>query len=156
MGLFKTPVSPVSIVVMFACLSVGLMACQPTPPDSRPEVNLPVYTGGDAMAGQTAYQEYCEQCHKLQAGRNKKGPQLMNVYGNPSALLADYKYSTAMQEAGWQWNAATLDAYIADPDKALPSGKMLSDPISDAKIRQDIIAYLSTLRQSASAQSTSD
>lgn len=138
---------PVSTTVVFVLLLVGLTACQPKPPDHRPEVTLPVYAGGDAMAGKVAYQEYCEQCHKLQAGQNKKAPQLMNVYGNQAALLNDYNYSTAMKESGWLWDVDTLDAYIANPDKALPSGRMLSDPIPDAKVRQDIIAYLSTLRQ---------
>lgn len=140
----------VSATAVFVLLLFGLTACQPTPPDHRPEVTLPVYAGGDVTAGQVAYQEYCEQCHKLQAGQNKKGPQLMNVYGSQAALLSDYKYSSAMTASGWQWDATTLDAYIADPDKALPSGRMLSDPIPDAKVRQDIIAYLSTLRQKPS------
>lgn len=139
--------TPLSKIIACAWWSVGLMACQPTPPDHRPEVSSPVYTAGDVVAGQQAYETHCEQCHKRQAGQNKKGPQLMNVYGNKAALLKDYKYSSAMIDSGWQWDADTLDTYIADPDKALPSGRMLSDPILDAKVRQDIIAYLSTLRQ---------
>lgn len=123
-----------------------LSACEKQPPDYRAMVSLPEYTEGDADNGKLVYKDACSQCHQLTPGLNKKGPQLMNVYGAKAGLLKDYKYSEALLATGWVWDAATLDKYIADPEKAVPESKMLADPMPDAQERKDIIAYLSTLR----------
>lgn len=124
-----------------------LTGCKKPPPDYRSEVTLPVFSGGDADKGELVFDDACAQCHQLKAGSNKKGPQLMNVYGAPAAQLKDYKYSQALSQSGWVWDANTLDHYIADVDKAIPDSKMLADPMPDARERADVIAYLSTLRE---------
>ena len=131
---------------MLFLLSLTLVACEKTPPDYRPEVTLPAYTQGDADNGKLLFKDYCSQCHQLTPGLNKKGPQLMNIYGAPAALLKDYQYSQALQSKDWVWDVKTLDPYIADPKKVLSETKMLSDPIPNTEERADIIAYLSTLR----------
>ncbi len=126
-----------------------LTACEQTPPDHRAPVTLPLYTQGDAVKGAIIYRETCGQCHQLNAGLNKKGPQLMNIYGAQAAELEDYTYSKALSKSGWIWDAKTLDPYIADAQKTMPESKMLSNPMPDAKERADVIAYLSTLRTAA-------
>lgn len=127
-----------------------LSACgEPTPPDHRAPVTLPLYTEGDADNGAIIYQDACGQCHQLNAGLNKKGPQLMNIYGAPAAELEDYTYSDGLKTSGWVWDAQTLDPYIADAEKAMLDSKMLSNPMPDAQERADVIAYLSTLRAAA-------
>ena len=126
-----------------------LTACNHTPPDYRETVTLPPYTEGDADNGSIIYKDACGQCHQLNPGLNKKGPQLMNIYGASAATLKDYTYSKGLTASGWVWDAKTLDPYIADAQKAIPDSKMLSDPMPDAKERADIIAYLSTLRADA-------
>jgi len=124
-----------------------LTACEnSTPPDHRDPVTLPLYKKGDVNNGLVVYKEACGQCHQLNAGLNKKGPQLMNIYGAPAAELKDYDYSKGLEASGWVWDAKTLDPYIADAQKTMPNSKMLSDPMPDAKERADVIAYLSTLR----------
>lgn len=140
-----------SLTVVFLLLS----ACEDIPPDYRAPVTLPVYTAGDAATGALIYEDACAQCHQLTAGLNKKGPQLMNIYGAAAATLADYEYSDALMTSGWVWDAETLDPYIADTEKAMPSSKMLADPMPDAKERADVIAYLSTLRADSPATATS-
>ena len=130
---------------MFAAVLL-LSACEKTPPDYRDPVTLPLYTKGDADNGALIYQDACGQCHQLNPGLNKKGPQLMNIYGAKAAELADYTYSEGLKTSGWVWDAETLDTYIADAEKAMPDSKMLSDPMPDAQERTDVIAYLSTLR----------
>ena len=126
-----------------------LSACEKTPPDYRATVTLPLYIEGDADNGALIYQDACGQCHQLNPGLNKKGPQLMNIYGAPAAELADYTYSEGLKASGWIWDSQTLDTYIADAEKAMPDSKMLSDPMPDSKERADVIAYLSTLRAAA-------
>lgn len=123
-----------------------LTACESTPPDYRVPVTLPLYTEGDADNGALIYKDACAQCHQLNPGLNKKGPQLMNIYGAPAADLEDYTYGQTLQASGWVWDAETLDPYIADAEKAMPGSKMLADPMPDATERADVIAYLSTLR----------
>ncbi len=123
-----------------------LTGCERTPPDYRAAVNLPIYTQGDADRGALIYEDACGQCHQLNPGSNKKGPQLMNIYGAPAANLADYDYSEGLLTSGWVWDAETLDPYIADVEKAMVDSKMLADPMPDASERADVIAYLSTLR----------
>lgn len=135
--------------ILLAVLS--LTACERTPPDYRDPVTLPVYSAGDADNGAIIYEEACGQCHELNPGSNKKGPQLMNIYGAPAAKLADYDYGAAISSSGWIWDAKTIDLYIADAQKAMPESKMLADPMPDASERADIIAYLSTLRMAAPA-----
>jgi cytochrome c len=132
----------VSLLMLSAC-------AERIPPDSREPVTLALYTQGDADRGASIYKEACSQCHQLNPGLNKKGPQLMNIYGAPAADLADYTYSEGLASSGWVWDAETLDPYIADSEKAIIDSKMLADPMPDATERADVIAYLSTLRAAA-------
>lgn len=127
-------------------LAMAVVGCQRQPPSERPAVTASVYTQGDATAGKQQYEDNCLKCHKLQAGSNEKGPQLLKVYGAKSALLTDYKYSDALKNSNLTWTADNLDKYIQNPKQTVAGTRMRSDPISDAKVRQDIIAYLSTLR----------
>ena len=136
-------------LVSMLAAALLLSACDKIPPDYRAPVTLPLYIGGDADNGALIYKDACGQCHQLNPGLNKKGPQLMNIYGAPAAKLADYTYSEGLKASGWVWDAQTLDTYIADAEKAMPDSKMLADPMPDAKERADVIAYLSTLRAAA-------
>lgn len=135
------------INILCLAIAVGLLSgCERTPADYRPMVTLPVYTEGDVDRGALIFAEACGQCHQLTPGLNKKGPQLLNIYGAAAAQLADYDYSKGLKASGWTWNAETLDPYIADAEKVIADSKMLADPMPDAGERADVIAYLSTLR----------
>jgi len=139
---------PHQVTCLGLCSALLLTACQPAPPAAeRPIVQLPIVEGNHAL-GKQVYDQECAQCHHLSAGRNSKAPQLARIYGAPAATLADYqgRYSVALQQSGWVWDVATLDRYLADPEQALPDGKMLSDPLPNPIERQAVIAYLSTIR----------
>ncbi len=139
-----------SLVFIAALLLSG---CGERPlPDSRAAVTLPVYSQGDADRGALIYEDACGQCHQLTPGLNKKGPQLMNIYGAKAAQLNDYDYSEGLKSSDWVWDADTLDPYIADVEKAMPESKMLADPMPDADERRDVIAYLSTLRTATTGE----
>lgn len=124
----------------------SLTACQQPPPAERPAVTATVYSQGNAIAGQQAFEHECAKCHRLQTGKNEKGPQLMRIYGAKSALLSDYNYSEAMKNSQLVWTADNLDKLMANPKQLVPSTKMKTDPLTDSQKRQDIIAYLSTLK----------
>lgn len=125
---------------------VMLVGCERQPPAERVAVTLPVYTQGDAQRGKQLYDDNCEKCHKLQAGNNEKGPQLLRIYGAKAGQLSDYQYTDALKNSHLVWTADNLDRYINDPKKTVTGTRMRSKPVADAKDRQDIIAYVSTLR----------
>jgi len=96
--------------------------------------------GGDVFA------QECAECHSVREGKNKKGPSLFAVAGRKAALVADFAYSDAMKASGIVWTPAALDAYIANPRKAVPGGKMKYDGLADGTDREDLLVYLGSLK----------
>ena len=100
---------------------------------------------GDAEAGKTAFRK-CAICHPTESGKNTVGPSLFGIVGRKSASVENYSYSEAMKKFDRIWDPETLDAYLADPRATVPGTKMISPGIKDATERQDVIAYLETLK----------
>jgi cytochrome c len=99
----------------------------------------------DVEAGKTAFKK-CALCHTTEAGKNKVGPSLFGVVGRKSASLDGYNYSEAMKKFDHTWDTQTLDAYLADPRAVVPGTKMIYPGIKDKAERDDVIAYLETLK----------
>jgi cytochrome c len=99
----------------------------------------------DVEAGKTAFKK-CALCHTTEAGKNKVGPSLFGVVGRKPASLDGYNYSEAMKKFDHPWDSQTLDTYLADPRTTVPGTKMIFPGIKDEKERQDVIAYLETLK----------
>jgi cytochrome c len=98
----------------------------------------------DAAAGKAAFAR-CAACHSVE-GDNGVGPSLQGVTGRKAGSLAGFRYSRAMKSAGITWDAASLEAFIADPQHAVPGNVMPFSGVPDAKERADIVAYLATLK----------
>jgi cytochrome c len=96
---------------------------------------------GDAARGEKKFEE-CAACHKIERGENNLGPSLHGVFGRKAGTLADFRYSPALKRSGITWTAATLDTYLADPQKAVPANRMPYAGLADASDRADLIAYL--------------
>jgi cytochrome c len=73
----------------------------------------------DATAGKAAFAP-CAACHSVN-GSNGAGPSLQGVVGRKAGVFEGFRYSRAMKAAGTTWDVASLDAYIADPQKAIPA-----------------------------------
>jgi cytochrome c len=99
----------------------------------------------DVEAGKTDFKK-CALCHTIEAGKNKVGPSLFGVVGRKSASLENYTYSEAMKKFDHTWDQQTLDTYLADPRAVVPGTKMIFPGIKDEAERQDVIAYLETLK----------
>ena len=99
----------------------------------------------DVEAGKNDFKK-CALCHATEAGKNKIGPSLFGVIGRKAASLDNYSYSEAMKKFDHTWDAQTLDTYLADPRASVPGTKMIFPGIKDEKERQDVIAYLETLK----------
>jgi len=99
----------------------------------------------DVEAGKTAFKK-CGLCHTTEAGKNKIGPSLFGIVGRKSATVENFNYSEAMKKFDHTWDEATLDTYLADPRATVPGTKMIFPGIKDKTERDDVIAYLETLK----------
>lgn len=99
----------------------------------------------DATRGADRFKVLCATCHAIDPAQKKMGPHLKGIVGRKGASLEGFAYSPALKASGWTWDKAKLDAYLADPKKALPGTTMMMGA-SDAADRADIIAYLETLK----------
>ena len=105
------------------------------------------WAAGDPKKGADVFAEECGDCHSVAPGKNKKGPSLLGVNGRKAGSVADFSgYSDAMKQSGIAWNADKIDAYIYQPRKVVPAGKMKYDGLAEAGARADVIAYLTSLK----------
>jgi cytochrome c len=98
----------------------------------------------DATAGKTVFAQ-CAACHTVD-DTNAVAPTLKGIVGRKAGSVDDFRYSRAMKAAGFAWDAAKLDAYLADPQKVVPGNVMPFSGIADAKDRANLVAYLQTLQ----------
>ena len=96
---------------------------------------------GDTARGEKKFEE-CAACHKLVSGVNDVGPSLFGVFGRKAGELADFRFSPALRRSGITWTPETLDAFIADPQQAVPANRMPYAGMPDAAGRADLVAYL--------------
>jgi len=100
----------------------------------------------NAEAGAVVFKQRCSTCHTMTSGqRHGVGPNLAGLAGRRAAST-DFNYSAALRNSGLTWDAATLDRFLAAPSKVVPGTRMLI-PVTDAKQRADLVAYLGTLRK---------
>jgi cytochrome c len=96
---------------------------------------------GDAKRGQKLFEE-CHACHALERGAQGVGPSLHGVFGRRAAERDDFRYSPALKRSGITWTPKTLDAYIADPQKAVPANRMPYAGMPEARDRADLLIYM--------------
>lgn len=96
---------------------------------------------GDAESGRQQYLSRCIACHSLDV--NLAGPAHRGVFGSKAGSVAGYDYSPALRKSKVVWNEKTLDKWLKNPEKLIPGQKM-GYSVSDAKAREDLIAYLKT------------
>jgi cytochrome c len=105
----------------------------------------PALAGGDVEAGKIVFKK-CLLCHTNEPGKNKIGPSLFGVVGRHSATAPNFVYSPAMKAFDHVWDDAELDTYLALPQKVVPGTRMTFPGLPDEKDRQNVIAYLNTLK----------
>ncbi len=104
---------------------------------------------GDVAAGKAIFDRTCTNCHATQIGMNKIGPSLWNVIGRPIGSVPDFAYSDKLLSMRGEWKAwgpKQLDMYLTDPRHAVHGVKMYFKGLPEHKDREDVIAYLETLR----------
>ena len=98
----------------------------------------------DAAAGKQAFAQ-CSACHSTD-GSNGVGPTLKGIFGEKAGAVPGFRFSRAMKAGSVTWDEKSLDAFLADPQKAVPGNTMPFAGLTDAKQRADLVAYLKTLK----------
>ncbi len=109
-------------------------------------LNIQTTYAGDVVNGIHVFDVYCSVCHSIKEGKNKMGPTLWKVVGRRPASISDYNYSDAMRSNNVAWTEDRISDYIANPQSLVPGVKMAFPGLDDAQKRDDLIAFLSTLR----------
>lgn len=102
-------------------------------------------SAADIDAGKALFKQ-CALCHTDEPGKNKIGPSLFGIVGRKSAGLSNYNYSDAMKNFDHTWDSQTLDTYLTDPRATVPETKMIFPGLKDKAERENLIAYLETLK----------
>jgi cytochrome c len=102
------------------------------------------YAQDDAVARGMKQFSACAACHSVEHA-NGVGPYLNGIVGRRAGSVDGFHYSRAMKGAG-TWSPARLDAFIAEPQHAVPGTVMPYAGLPDAKARADLLAYLATVK----------
>jgi cytochrome c len=89
----------------------------------------------------------CASCHDVSATTSAKiGPNLYGIVGRKAASLAGYPYSQGLRALNFNWDAAHLDAWLANPNDVAPGTAMAFAGIAEEADRRAIISYLEDQR----------
>lgn len=102
----------------------------------------------DRRQGERLFRSQCVGCHSLAPGRHIAGPSLHGLIGRPAGGLEGFGYSPVLEAADFEWNAETLDAFLAAPAEFLPGNRMVLWGLAERPRRQ-IIRYLEALAADA-------
>ena len=97
----------------------------------------------DVDHGKQVFQA-CAACHSDKP--DALGPSLVGVIGRKAGSRDDFRYSSAMTRAGFNWDAGNLRQYLADPQAKVKGNRMPFSGLNDPKDVDDVIGYLKTLQ----------
>jgi glucose/arabinose dehydrogenase len=103
---------------------------------------------GDADHGKVVFQQSCAICHAAtpaQMGAAGQGPLLAGVVGRRAASLENFGYTKALQRSNITWDVHTLNSFLKNPGALVPGTAMVVS-IPNDQDREDVVAYLQTLR----------
>jgi cytochrome c len=98
--------------------------------------------------GEQVFNSACRTCHATRAGDNRLGPHLHNIVGRKAGAVPNYGYSSAMKDAGFVWDEAMLDRFIANPDETVPGNGMRPyGGLASADTRAKLLLFLRSLEK---------
>lgn len=132
-----------ALLLLAGCGGEGGEAADASAADAAVLAALPApYNGADLVNGRRVFNQ-CRSCHMVAAGApNLVGPNLHGLFDRRIGTLPGYAYSEAAKTAGWEWDPARLDGWLADPRGFLPGTKMAFPGVKAPADRRDVIGYL--------------
>ncbi len=99
---------------------------------------------GSAIQGKALYDARCSACHSVDA--NRVGPMHWGLLGRKAGSAKGYKYSDALLKSKVVWSHDTLLAWLTNPESLIP-GQRMGYAMDNAQDREDMVAYLATLKK---------
>lgn len=89
----------------------------------------------------------CGACHHFdKGGGTLVGPDLYGVFGSKIASVPGYSFSSALKKHTGDWTAAKLNDWLKSPSTFAPGTYMTFPGLSSQSERDDVIAYLKSLK----------
>ncbi len=101
--------------------------------------------GEDIQLGKTIYSQ-CVACHSLETNLQQIGPSLSGVVNRKIGSVADYRYSNSLRNSTGVWSPERLNAFLENPQAALPGNRMPYSGLTNPTERAALIAYLATIK----------
>jgi cytochrome c len=107
----------------------------------------PSLAAGDAAKGRAAFLRQCAICHTVErGGDNRFGPNL-GIVGRKAGTVADFGYTNAFKtRANWEWTEDALGGWVMFPSMMVPGTAMGVFQGVAERDRDDLVAYLATLK----------
>lgn len=143
------------VVCLAAFISLGGCGAQEETKDAdNTATTVPT---AEAPSDPQAAVAQCRTCHTFGEGEpHRVGPNLWGVHGKAAASQPGYQYSSALAGSGLVWNDETLHAYLENPRKTVPGGKMSFAGLRDETKRQAIIDYMKSTASAPEHSAPSD
>ena len=104
---------------------------------------------GDVAAGKLVFRK-CQACHSLEPDKNGIGPSPCRNHRQKGRWRLRLQLFAAMKATTLR-GIATLDGYLADPQKSVPGNKMPFPGLKTENERNAVIAYLAARSSPAAA-----
>ena len=106
------------------------------------QISLPAPRPPDGAA---LFKQQCATCHTTSlSDPPRQGPPLVQIIGRPAGKVEGFHYSPGLAQAGFTWDEARLDAWLANPQAIVPDAIMTYRQ-AKPETRAAIITYLKEL-----------
>jgi len=118
-------------------------------------ITTSIAKAADITAGKEVFKAQCILCHSAEPDDNggAQGPDLHDVFGRQSGTT-NFGYTDALVKAKLTWDQPTLDRFLSSPGSVVPGTAMVI-AVPDKKQRTDLIAYLQSVKDKKSNESSS-
>lgn len=136
------------LLILAAALAAPALADGPAETATPTATETATAPSADIENGKTIVAQRCVACHAVNKdpGGPIAGPNLVGLIGRKAASQPDFTmYTPAMKAYDVVWTEKTLDEFLISPLTKVPN-TLMPIALADKKERDDVIAYLATLK----------